>query len=98
MADGFTPRVTSLLRRFGGNLPDSVITDHDKTTVIRWHRLRRKGRADDRERLRRNRKTQQDAESEAFHISIFMCIIRAIEIVNSLADHILRSHRSRARR
>jgi len=55
-------------------------------TVIRRHRLRRIRRADDRESLRTERKSEQDAEGERFHVAVLLCIIRAIEIPNSAAD------------
>ena len=74
-----------LLGRFNDGLRFRVITDHDEPTVIRWHRLRRIRRADDREALRSKRKTEQDAEGERFHIAVSLCIIRAIEIPNSSA-------------
>src|SRR6266852_1063488 len=72
-----------LLGRFNDGLRFRVITDHDEPTVIRWHRLRRIRRADDRESLRSKRKTEQDAEGECFHIAVLLCIIRAIEIPTS---------------
>ena len=71
-----------LLGRFNDGLRFRVITDHDEPTVIRWHRLRRIRRADDRERLRCKRKAEQD-QDEHFHIAVLLCIIRAIEIPNS---------------
>ena len=71
-----------LLGRLNDGLRFRVITDHDEPTVIRWHRLRRIRRADDREALRSKRKTEQDAEGERFHIAVLLCIIRAIEIPN----------------
>jgi len=71
-----------LLWWFGGGLSwFRIVADHDKTTVIRWHRLRRIRRADDRERLHCECKTKQDAERERPHIAVSLCIIRAIEIL-----------------
>jgi len=71
---------SGLLGRFNDGLRFRVIADHDEVTVIRWHRLRRVRRADDRESLRAKRKTEQDAEGERFHIAVPLCIIHAIEI------------------
>src|SRR5947207_6393541 len=87
-----------LLGRFNDGLRFRVITDHDEPTVIRWHRLRRIRRADDREALRSKRKTEQDAEGERFHIAVLLCIIRAIEIPNSAAPAQWVNHRPIGRR
>ena len=48
--------VRDLLGRFNDGLRFRVIADHNEVTVIRWHRLRRVRRADDRESLRGKRK------------------------------------------
>ena len=82
----FALRFATLLGRLNDGLRFRVIPDHDEITVIRRHRLRRVGRADDRESLRSERKTEQDAEGERFHIAVLLCIIRAIEICNSYRD------------
>ena len=74
-----------LLRRFDG-LPFRVVPDHDEVTVIRRHRLRRIRRADDRESLRCERKREQDAEGKRLHIAVSLCIIRAMEILNSARE------------
>jgi hypothetical protein len=58
-----------------------VIADHHEVTVMWGHRSRRIRRADDRERLHCECKTQQGAEGERFHIAVPLCIIRAIEII-----------------
>jgi hypothetical protein len=78
----FAPKIRDLLGRFYDGLPGfRVIADHDKVTVMRRHRPRRIRRADDRECLHCECKTQQDAEGERFHIAVPLCIICAIEIV-----------------
>jgi hypothetical protein len=75
-------RLATLLWRFYDDLSwFRIVADHDKTTVIRRHRLRRVRRADDRERLHCEYKTKQDAERERPHIAVSLCIIRAIEIL-----------------
>jgi len=66
-----------LLRGLNG-LPFRVVADHDEVTVVRRHRLRRVRRADDRERLRSERKAEQD-QDEPSHIAVLLCIICAME-------------------
>lgn len=76
----FGANARKLLGRFNDGLRFRVIADHDEVTVIRWHRLRRIGRADDGESLRGERKGEQDTEGERFHIAVLLCIICAMEI------------------
>src|SRR5581483_8049085 len=69
----------------GGVLRSCVVPNHDEvTTMIGRGRLYRVGRPQDREPLRAERKSQQNAEGERFHIAVLLCIICAIEIAKSL--------------
>jgi len=79
------PQKGDLLRRFDG-LPFRIIADQDEVAMGRGHGLLRVRRADDRESLRCERKTEQDADGEPFHITVSLCIIRAMEIPNSARE------------
>ena len=78
-----TNQERDLLRGFNDGLRFRVIANQEKMSMTWRHRLRRVGRADDRECLRDERKREQDAEDQRLHIAVLLCIICAIEIPNS---------------
>jgi hypothetical protein len=75
--------LADLFWRFGDGLRFGVITDPNEVTAIWRHRLHRKGGPNDRESLREERKAQQNAEGECFHIAVSLCIICAMESPDS---------------
>ena len=57
-----------------------IVADHDDVSAVRRRRLDRERRPNDRPSRRAERKGEDNAENDSFHILVFICSIRATEI------------------